>query len=421
MTETHTGRSLLDGVDLTDLDNFAHGFPHDLFALHRRVAPVHWHEPTRHTPGDEGFWSVATYDRVLEVLNDPEIYSSETGGDRPYGGTLIIDLPVAGVMLNMMDDPRHGRIRRLVTRGLTPAVVRGLEHDLRARTRRLLDRVDDDVPFDFLTEVAAELPMQAVCFLMGIPEGDRHRLFECVEQIFDFRDDRAYFDFTPEQTEALGWMHTYGADLIDAKRSKPAADMLSAVIHARLPDEDPPSLSPDEVHAFFTLLFSAGSETTRNAISGGLLALMPEQGHVEALRADPALWPVAVEEVLRWTTPSPMKRRTATRSVELGGHRIEPGEKVVIWEGSANRDEAQFPDADRFDIRRSPNAHLAFGHGTHFCLGAHLARLETRVALEELLGSFEGFELAGPVEWTRSNRHAGVRHLPMRMRRRRSR
>src|SRR6187431_2012002 len=136
MTETDTGRSLLDRVDLTDLDNFAQGFPHDLFALHRRVAPVHWHEPTRHTPGDEGFWSVVTYDRVLEVLNDPETYSSETGGDRPYGGTLIIDLPVAGVMLNMMDDPRHGRIRRLVTRGLTPAMVRDLEDDLRARTRR---------------------------------------------------------------------------------------------------------------------------------------------------------------------------------------------------------------------------------------------------------------------------------------------
>src|SRR4051794_31587747 len=227
------------GVDLTDLDHFAHGFPHDIFERHRREAPVFWHEPTEHTPGDEGFWSVATHGGVLEVLNDPETYSSERGGDRVDGGTLLVDLPVAGVMLNMMDDPRHGRIRRLVTKGLTPQMVQRLEDDLRRRSNVLLDAAGDR--FDFVVALAAELPMQAVCTLLGIPEGDRHRLFECVETIFDFRDERDYFSFTDEQVAQLVWMAEYGAALIAAKRLDPADDMLSGVIHATLPDVEPPS------------------------------------------------------------------------------------------------------------------------------------------------------------------------------------
>jgi cytochrome P450 len=147
----------MHGVDLTDLDTFSQGFPHDLFRRHRESAPVWWHPPTAHTPDGEGFWSVATYDEVLRVLDDPVTFSSETGGDRPYGGTIIQDLPVAGIVLNMMDDPRHARIRRLVTKGLTPAAVRGLEGELRRRMRRLLASIGSEC--DFLTEVAAELPM----------------------------------------------------------------------------------------------------------------------------------------------------------------------------------------------------------------------------------------------------------------------
>jgi cytochrome P450 len=159
----------LDGVDLTDLDNFAAGFPHDIFAVHRAEAPVWWHEPTAHTPDGEGFWSVATYAEVLEVLNDPVGYSSERGGDRPYGGTLIQDLPVAGTVLNMMDDPRHNRIRRLVSTGLTARTVQRLEDELRRRAGALLDAVPDGEPIDLLVEVAAELPMQMICILLGVP------------------------------------------------------------------------------------------------------------------------------------------------------------------------------------------------------------------------------------------------------------
>jgi cytochrome P450 len=400
--------------DLTDLDNFAHGFPHAFFAQHRREEPVSWREPTAHTPDGEGFWSVATYDETLAVLSDARTYSSERGGSRPYGGTLIQDLPIASVVLNMMDDPRHARIRRLVTKGFTPATVARLEGELRRRTRALLDGIAAHTGFDFLVQVAAELPMQAICLLLGVPEADRHELFECVEHVFDFRDGRGPLDFTPEQAEAMGWMHEYGIRLVADKRARPTADMLSTVVHASLDDVDPPHLTDDELYSFFSLLFSAGSETTRNAIAGGLLALVDAPEQYAWLRGDPARLPVAVEEMLRWTTPSPSKRRTATRAAVLGGRRIAPGDKVVVWEGSANRDERRFRDSMRFDVARDPNPHLAFGHGAHFCLGAHLARLETRVVFEELLARFEGFELVGPVEWTRSNRHTGIRHLPVR-------
>ena len=396
-------------VDLTDLDAFARGFPHDLFRLHREIAPVWWHPPTEHTPGGEGFWSVATYREVFDVLSDPVTFSSETGGDRPYGGTIIQDLPVAGVVLNMMDDPRHARIRRLVSRGLTPAAVRALETELRARMRRLLDQVAAEC--DFLVDVAAELPMQAICVLLGVPEADRHRLVHAVEHVFDLPDESDFLSMSPVRQAALDEMYRYGQDLLEEKRRHPRDDMLSAVVHAELPDEDPPRLSDDELSAFFSLLFAAGAETTRNAIAGAMIVFgeWPEQ--LGLLRSGQVQTASAVEEILRWTTPSPSKRRTATRHTELGGHAIEPGDKVVVWEGSANRDPLQFPDADCVVLGREPNAHLAFGHGVHFCLGAHLARLEIRVALEEVLSAFSRFEVLGEPEWTRSNRHTGLRHL----------
>jgi cytochrome P450 len=400
------------GVDLTDLDAFANGFPHDVFVRHRREAPVFWHEPTEHTPDGEGFWSVATYAESMEVIRDPVTYSSERGGARQHGGTMLQDMPVAGVVLNMMDDPRHNRIRRLVSGGLTPRTLRRLEDDLRRRSVVLLEAAGEAGEVDFVEAVAAELPMQAICILLGVPEEDRHLLFECVDHIFDIRRDR---DATAMAT-AMHRMAAYGKELVAAKRAAPPADdMLSIVVHASLTDEEPPQLTDAELDAFFTLLFAAGADTTRNAIAGGLLALVERPDQFVALRADPALLPTAIEEVLRWTTPSPSKRRTATVDTELAGHRIRAGDKVLYWEASANRDEAVFDRSMDFDVRREPNPHLAFGHGVHFCLGAGLARLEMRVLFEELLPRFGTVELAGPVEWTRSNRHTGLRHLPLRL------
>jgi cytochrome P450 len=401
--------------DLTDLDNFAAGFPHHQFELHRREQPVRWHEPTEHTPDGEGFWSVATYAETAQVLHDPVTYSSERGGDRINGGTLLQDLPVAGVVLNMMDDPRHARIRRLVSTGLTPRMVRRLEDELRRRTRLLLAAVEPGTEIDFLREIAGELPMQLICSLLGVPEEDRHWLFEAVEPGFDYRGARKSFETDVASAAARQDMLRYGVELIAAKRAQPTDDMLSLVVHATLADVDPPQMSDPELYSFFSLLFSAGSDTTRNAIAGGLLALVEHPDQLARLRADLSMLPGAIEEMLRWTSPSPSKRRTATRAAELGGHQIEAGQKVLVWEGSANRDERVFERSMQFDITRDPNPHLGFGHGIHYCLGASLARLELRVMFEELLPVFARYELARPVEWTRSNRHTGIRHLWLRV------
>jgi cytochrome P450 len=295
--------------------------------------------------------------------------------------------------------------------------VRQLEDELRRRTRSLLDAVPDGDEVDVLVEVAAELPMQMICLLLGVPESERHWLFEAVEPGFDYRGSRKSFEADATTEDARRRMFDYGTALIAEKRARPADDMLSVAVHATLADVDPPQLTDEELYSFFSLLFTAGSETTRNAIAGGLLALVEHPDQLARLRADLALLPPAIEEMLRWTSPSPAKRRTATTSATLGGHAIEPGQKVVVWEGSANRDEAVFAHGMSFDIGRSPNPHIGFGHGIHFCLGANLARLEMRVMLEELLPRFSRLEPTRPVEWTRSNRHTGIRHLYLTMER----
>ncbi len=409
------GNAWLDGPDLTDLDNFSNGFPHQLFQTHRREAPVWWHEPTVHTPDGEGFWSVATYAETLQVLRESANYSSESGGDRPYGGTLIQDLPIAGTVLNMMDDPRHARIRRLAASGLTPRMVRVLEEGLRDRVRRLLDTLTPSTQTDFLTDVAAKIPMQMICMLLGVPEDDRHWLFAAVEPGFDYKGSRNSFETDESAQDLRRRMADYGAALVTSRRACPADDLLSIAVHATLDDTDPPTLTDAELYSFFSLMFAAGSETTRNAIAGGLLALVEHPDQMELVRKEPERLPVAIEEMLRWTTPSPSKRRTATADLELTGHHIRAGQKVVIWEGSANRDETVFHNSMDFDVTRDPNPHIGFGHGIHFCLGANLARLEMRVMLEELLPRFGSIELTQPVEWTRSNRHTGIRHMLVRM------
>jgi cytochrome P450 len=400
--------SLLSEIDFTDLDNFASGFPHALFAEHRREAPVYWHRATENTPDGEGFWSVATYAETLAVLRDQETYSSVTGGSRPFGGTLLQDLSIAGQVLNMMDDPRHSEIRRLVSSGLTPRMITRVEDDLRARTRRLIDSIVEGEPFDFVVDVAAELPMQMICILLGVPESERHWLFEAIEPSFDFGGSRKASITRLSIEEAGSRMYTYGQELIAAKRAAPSDDMLSVVANADVSDV--------EVYLFFNLLFSAGAETTRNAVAGGLLALAENPDQLALLRSDFDLLPTAVEEMVRWTSPSPSKRRTATCAATLGGQSIEPGQKVLVWEGSANRDALVFDSPDTFDVTRKPNPHLGFGQGVHYCLGANLARLELRVLFEELLGRFSSVQVVKPVEWTRSNRHTGIRHLVVELR-----
>jgi cytochrome P450 len=405
----------LADIDLTDLDQFAEGFPHELFTRLRRTAPVWWHAPTAHTPDGEGFWSVHTHAECMAVIHDPGAFSSETGGDRPYGGTTIPDLPVAGMMLNMMDDPRHQRVRLLVSKGLTPRTITRLEDELRRRAALLVDNAIAAGPCDFVREIAGELPMQAMCILMGIPESDRHRLFDWIEHSFDFKDDREAFETTDDVARAAASMFEYGTQLIAEKRAHPADDMLSVVCNATLPGEDPPRLTDQELQFFFTLLWAAGADTTRNSIAGALVAFAQFPDQLQILRDDPSTMPAAIEEIVRWTHPAAYNRRTATRAVTLGGNDIAAGDKVVFWEASANRDELVFAEPFRFDVGRQPNPHLGFGHGVHHCLGANLARLEIRVVLTELLERVGAIELTGPVDWTRSNKHTGIRRLPLRL------
>jgi len=283
-------------------------------------------------------------------------------------------------------------------------MIARVEDDLRSRTSALLDRLQPGVPFDFLVDIAAELPMQMICILMGIPDSQRHWLFEAIEPSFDFGGSRKASITRLSVEEAGSRMYTFGMELIAAKRAEPTDDMLSVVANAD-------GVSDIEVYLFFNLLFSAGAETTRNSVAGGLLALCENPAQLALLRSDLSLLPTAIEEMLRWTSPSPSKRRTATRDVSLAGCDIAAGDKVVVWEGSANRDPLVFDAADTFDVTRKPNPHLGFGQGLHYCLGANLARLELRVLFEELLARFPAIEVVAPPEWTRSNRHTGLRHL----------
>ena len=373
-----------------------------------------WHAPTAHTPDGEGFWSVHTHAECMAVIHDPDTFSSETGGDRPYGGTTIPDLPVAGMMLNMMDDPRHQRVRLLVSKGLTPRTIARLEAELRRRAALLVDDALAAGTCDFVRDVAGELPMQAICILMGIPETDRHRLFEWIEHSFDFKDDREAFETTDDVARAAASMFEYGTQLIAEKRAHPADDMLSVVCNATLPGEDPPPSHRSGAAVLLQPAVGRGADTTRNSIAGDRRV----RG-VPRRAAGPARRPVGDARRHRGDRALDPSRRVQPPHrdppIELGGHEIAAGDKVVFWEASANRDELVFGEPFRFDVRRQPNPHLGFGHGVHHCLGANLARLEIRVVLTELLARVAAIELTGPVEWTRSNKHTGIRRLPVRL------
>ncbi|MDG3010603.1 cytochrome P450 [Rhodococcus sp. D2-41] len=400
--------------DLTDLDLFVRGFPYDAFARLREQAPVWWHEPTAHTPAGEGFWVVSRYRDVVGAGGDTATFSSDGTAVRDGGGTLIEDLPAGlapGHMLNMTDPPRHPKLRRLLHASVAPRVLARIEDDLRERAVRIVDAAVAKGECDFLLDVAAELPLQAVAQLLGVPQQDRHRLFEWATATLDYAD-RDLGEVTELSRRALSEMQDYGRALLERKRADPGDDLMSVAATATIDDEP---LADLDQRMVFSLLLAAGSETTRNAIAGGMLAFAECTGIWEDLHADRTLLAPAVEEILRWTSPTPYNRRTATADVELAGVRIRAGEKVTLWWASANRDAAVFPDPDTFDIRRTPNPHVAFGRGPHFCLGSVLARMEIRVVLEALLDRVAGFEVVGPVERVRSNKHTGIRRLPMRL------
>jgi cholest-4-en-3-one 26-monooxygenase len=392
-------------VDLVNPDNFIAGVPYDMLDLLRHEAPVHWHDE----PGGPGFWAVTSYPDVVEVNKDNATFSSARRT------ALISEMPdeqlaQQQMMMLNMDPPLHTRYRLLVNKGFTPRMVGQLEERAREMTNGILDTVCERGECDFVTEVAAELPLQIIAELMGVPNEDRHLVFDWSNRMIGSADPE--YGITPEMAQDAAFeLFTYSHQLFEDKRADPHQDLMSVLTTVQLEGEQ---LSDVELDLFFMLLCVAGNETTRNLISHAQLALMQNPDQRAKLLANPDLMPSAVEEMLRWGTPVMHFRRTATKDTTIGGHPISEGDKVVIWYSSANRDETVFDDPYRFDITRSPNHHVAFGGGgPHFCLGANLARLEIRVMFEEIMKRIPDMEIAGDVERLRSNFINGIKHLPV--------
>lgn len=396
----------LEEVNLYDLDTWEQRVPHDMFALLRQQAPVFWQKEPQ---GGPGFWAVTKYADVVHVSKHPKLFSSWRGG------TNIFDLPQeelgqVRMMLVNMDPPQHTKYRRLVSHGFTPRRIAELEPHVRDLARRIIDRVATKGQCDFVTEIAAELPLQVIAELLGIPQEDRHLVFDWSNRLIGF-DDPEFQTSMEDGKRAAAEMWAYAHTLAEKRKRDPQNDLISRLLHAEVDGE---RLSELEFDFFFLLLAVAGNETTRNLISGGMLALFEHPEQKERLLAHPELMPTAVEEMLRWVSPVICFRRTATADTELRGQRIREGDKVVIFYISANRDEEVFDHADQFDIARSPNDHIAFGIGEHYCLGANLARMEIRVMFEEILSRLPDMELAGPPRRLRSNFISGIKSMPVR-------
>jgi cytochrome P450 len=388
-------------LDVLDPETFRDGPPHEAFRRLRAEAPVCRH-PEREGPG---FWLLSRHADVVAVSRDHATFSSYAGG------VMTPDLDPAGLAMNRMmllnmDPPPHTKLRNLVNRGFTPRQVARLEPRIRELADGIVSAVAPAGRCDFVTQVAGELPSALIAELMGIPIADGRRLYELTERMHSAGDPAG------GQAAAVQ-MLGYAGELRKRKREAPADDIASVLLAAEIDGE---RLSDLEFDLFFLLLINAGGDTTRNLVAGGMLALLQHPEQLAALRRDRSLLPSAIEELLRWCTPVMQFRRTATRGAEIRGQRIRAGEKVVMLYPSANRDEEAFAEPDRFDVRRAPNPHVAFGGGAHFCLGASLARLEIRCLFEAILDRLHDVELDGPVERLHSWFIDGPRRMPVRFR-----
>jgi cytochrome P450 len=400
----------LSEIDLTDLDTFVRGEQYDAWRVLRAEAPVFWHE---RKPG-AGFWSIVRYDDALKVYHDPETYSSERGISLVFSAAGAAEEQSGfGQMMIMTDPPRHGQIRSLINRRLTPRAVNEFEPHIRQITSDVIDSVIEKGECDFVVDVAGKLPTAVICDMMGIPREYWDVMFALGNQAIGTADPEYQQGRTAAETGMAAEAQIFGyfSKWIDERRKNPGEDLISAFVNG---DVDGAKLNDLEVLFNCFLLIIGGQETTRNATSGGILALVENPAERAKLRNDPSLLTVAMEEFLRWTSPVTHIMRTATKDAEVRGNRIHRGDKVVVWNASANRDESIFPNPDTFNIERTPNDHLAFGHGEHFCIGANLARLELRVMIEEVMRRMPDLELAGPVERLRSNFVAGIKHMPVR-------
>jgi cytochrome P450 len=398
-----TDEHSLNSLDLTDYELYRNGFPHEAFTMLRRTAPVwrHPESPVTREAGIPPFWVLSRHGDLKTVNRDTVTFSA-------FDGAQIRDTSPErkGKMLITMDGPPHVRLRRLVSRGFTPRMLDTLEAHLRWRTDRILDQVATtasatSAEIDFVKDVAELLPLHVIADIIGIPEAKRASVFDDTNTILRAFDPKGGVGLE-KRLEAERRLYDYASGFNEEKRAHPAADIWSALVEAEIVDDDgaPTRLTNHELDLFFFLLAAAGSETTRNAISGGALAFMQHPKQLERLRADPTLIDTAVDEILRWSSPVTYFRRTATRDVEMAGQQIHSGDTVTFWHASANRDETVFEDPFTFDIARTPNEHVAFGGGgPHYCLGATLAKREIRVMFEALLDRFTTWRLTGDPVW----------------------
>ncbi len=397
----------LNEIDLCDPDNFVDGVPHEWFAYLRREAPVYWHPDPNSLGG--GWWAVTRFDDAVAVNRDYEHFSSSRAATLFHDFDEEVLAQQRMMMLNM-DPPLHTRYRRLVNKGFTPRTIRDLEAKVVAATDAIIDGVCERGTADFVEEIAAELPLQVIADLMGVPQEDRHLVFDWSNRMIGAEDPE--YQVSPEATtQASMELYAYAHELCEKKRLDPHEDLFSVLTQAEIEGDQ---LSELELDLFFLLLSVAGNETTRNLISGAMVAFFDHPDQWQKLLADRELLPSAIEEMLRFVSPVMHFRRQATAEVTIGDQKVTEGDKVIFWHVSANRDESVFDDPHAFDITRSPNNHMAFGGGgPHFCLGANLARMEIRVMYDRLLARVPDIHLDGEVQRLRSNFINGVKHIPV--------
>jgi len=399
------GLTLAD-VDVQNPDVFQQGRHHAMFAVLRRDAPVHFQTE----PDGRGFWCITKH-ADLSIINRDYAGFSSSGGINIPDADEAQQSAVENMML-YMDPPRHTRYRLLVNKGFTPRMIGQLEDSLRLRTRAIVNNICEKGECDFVEEIAAELPLQAIADLMGVPQEDRKQLFEWSNRMVGF-DDPEFQGSMDDGLAAAAEMYVFFNALAADRRRDPKADIVTTLVNAEIEGD---RLTEEEFDMFSLLLTVAGNETTRNATAHGMKALIDHPAEYAKLSANTSRETLdrAVEEILRWATPVLHFRRTATADVELRGQQIKEGDKVVMWHISANRDEEVFDDPMDFRIDRWPNEQLAFGGGgPHFCLGTNLARMELRLIFEELATRIPDMTMTSPPEMLRSNFIGGIKRMPV--------
>ncbi|MFI2285583.1 cytochrome P450 [Nocardia beijingensis] len=374
------------GFDFTDPALWENRSPVQEFAQLRRTAPVWWNAQSDETSGgfrDGGYWVVSKLADIKEISRHPELFSSERKGAiiRLPGDITPEQMALTGALLVNMDPPKHSKIRRIIAKGFTPRAVESLRAALTERAARIVHEAKKSGGGDFVEQVACELPLQAIAELIGVPQEDRRKLFDWSNQMLNY-DDPEYGDPAMASAEILG----YAWNMAEQRRACPVGDIVSELVHA---DVDGEALGSDEFGFFVILLAVAGNETTRNAITHGMKAFVDRPEQWELYRQQRPR--TAPDEIVRWATPVTAFQRTATQDLELGGQQIRQGQRLGLFYSSANFDEEGFADPFTFDVLRDPNPHVGFGGtGTHYCVGANLARLEIDLMFNAIADAMPG-------------------------------